>query len=78
MAAMGRSTASHDQTLMYPDSPDANRLGCKCPANSGGNNRGDGTITDGVRSYTINPECALHGDPKWWCRKPKLPTPEAS
>jgi hypothetical protein len=58
---------------MYPDSVEANKHGCACPAMSGGNEKGGGTLIDGVRSWTVNPDCKIHGDPKWWCRRPTLP-----
>jgi hypothetical protein len=54
---------------MYPDHPEANKLGCKCPVHYG-NNKGDGTVIDGVRSFTVNPQCPVHADWRWWTRKP--------
>jgi len=57
---------------MYPDHPEANKLGCKCPATSP-NNKGEGTIVEGIRSFIVNPACPMHSDPRWWTRPPKLP-----
>lgn len=54
---------------MYPDHPEANKRGCKCPAIAA-NNHGEGTLIDGVRSWTVNPQCPLHADPRWWATKP--------
>ena len=59
--------------MMYPDSPEANKLGCKCPAASGGNKKGEGTLIDGVRAFTVHPECPVHSDWKWWTREPPKP-----
>lgn len=51
-----------------PDSDAANALGCKCPISGNGviGKRGVGVIIDGVTSRVINPQCAIHADPKWW------------
>lgn len=56
---------------MLPDSPEASAKGCRCPAVSGGNNKGEGTMTDGVTVWTVNPECPIHADPKWWTKNRK-------
>jgi hypothetical protein len=54
---------------MYPDHPEANKLGCKCPVHYG-NNKGEGTVVDGIRSFTVNRDCPIHADPRWWTRPP--------
>lgn len=59
---------------MLPDHPEANKQGCRCPVHTG-NNHGEGTVIDGIRSWMINPECPIHSDWKWWTRKPSLPQP---
>lgn len=62
---------------MYPDSPEANKHSCKCPVHGGGNNRGEGTVIEGVKSYTVNPDCKIHGNPRWWMRAPEMPASPA-
>lgn len=52
-----------------PDSPEANRAGCKCPVN--GNGSGAGVIDNGVAAWTISPYCPIHTKAAWWMRPPK-------
>lgn len=52
-----------------PDSPEANGLGCSCPV--GPNNKGAGKLEDGVLSWSVNPKCPVHGDPRWWMPRRK-------
>lgn len=59
--------------MWYPDHPEANKLGCRCPTIAGGNEKGQGTIIDGIRSFTVNPECPVHADPRWWSRPQPRP-----
>lgn len=51
-----------------PDSVDANRLGCSCPAYKSGDGaqRGDGVLKDGVREWVVDPRCRIHSNPRWW------------
>lgn len=51
-----------------PDSVEANRLGCSCPAGKSGvhDQRGEGKVVDGVREWTISQTCKLHSKPSFW------------
>lgn len=53
---------------MPPDHPEANRAGCNCPGTCNGSGAGIITTEDGytIKEYTVNPNCPLHGDPKYW------------
>ncbi len=58
-----------------PDSPEANKNGCSCPASE--NKGGEGTIiTDEpglpVRQFTINPNCTLHSPTSAWLPPPLI------
>lgn len=55
--------------LIPPDHPEANRKGCTCP--NAGNNGGSGTLSDPkegtpVRTFTVNPACPVHSNPRAW------------
>lgn len=47
-----------------PDSAEANKIGCPCPRSD--NKNGEGTVTDGVRVFVINPNCTLHSKLSFW------------
>lgn len=55
-----------------PDSPEANRLGCSCPATGNGMPRGEGLMIEGIRSWTVSRNCPLHSKLEFWLtRRPR-------